>query len=149
MEEIILIINEITKYGLTSNIDIKNKERDLEFHLIKLYSKYFQITFEYDENEYKEFDKEIYPNVINNVKLNFKQFGYYHSILNLSEVSSKPKNGFGDAIDDLSDIIYDLLEIKWRKKNNNENDALRFFDFIFKAHTQQHIIDLLNYLKNL
>lgn len=149
MEKLIKIINEIVKYGLNPNVDIEDKEKDLEMNLVKLYSKYFEIDNESDKTEYKDFDKKnIYPNVVVNVKSNFKDFGWYHSILNLEEILKEPESGTGDAIDDLSDIIYDLLEIKWRKENNSENDALWFFKLIFYGHTQQHLIDLLNYLKN-
>ncbi len=149
MEELIKIVNEIIKYGLTPNVEIEDKERNLEMNLVKLYSKYFEINYKLDDNDYEDFDKRrIYPNVIENVKSNFKDFGWYHSILNLEEILKEPETGTGDAIDDLSDIIYDLLEIKWRKENNSENDALRFFELMFYSHTQQHLIDLLNYMKN-
>lgn len=149
MEELIEIINEIIKYGLNPNVEIENKEKDLEINLVKLYSKYFEINYESDETEYEDFDKKkIYPNVIENVKSNFKDFGWYHSILNLEEILKDPETGTGDAIDDLSDIIYDLLEIKWRKENNSVKDAWWFFALMFYSHTQQHLIDLLNYLKN-
>jgi len=149
MEELIKIINEIVKYGLNPDIKIDDKEKDLEMNLVKLYSKYFQIKYEFDENKYEDFAKKrIYPSVIDNVKSNFKDFGWYHSILNLEEILKEPETGTGYAIDDISDIIYDLLEVKWRKENNSENDAWWFFELIFYGHTQQHLIDLLNYLKN-
>lgn len=149
MEELIEIINGIVKYGLNPNIEMENKEKDLEMNLVKLYSKYFQIDYVSDENEYEDFNKKkIYPNVIENVKSNFKDFGWYHTILNLEEILKQPEIGVGDAIGDLSDVIYDLLEIKWRSEKNSENDAWWFFELIFYSHTQQHLIDLLNYLKN-
>jgi hypothetical protein len=149
LKELIEIINEIVKYGLNSDIEIKDKEKDLENSLVKLYSKYFSINYEFDNKKYTDFNKEkTYPNIIENVKNNFKDFGWYHSILNLEDILEEPKKGTGDAIDDLSDIIYDLLEIKWKNENNSENDAWWFFEFIFHAHTQQHLINLLNYLKN-
>ena len=69
-------------------------------------------------------------------------------VLEIKQIRKEPEIGTGDAIDDLLDIIYDLLEIKWRKENNSENDAWWFFELIFYSHTQQHLIDLLNYLKN-
>lgn len=149
VEELIEIINEIIKYGLNPNVGIENKEKDLEINLVELYSKYSEINYQYDENDYGAFDiKKTYPNVVENVKSNFKDFGWYHTILNLEEILKEPETGTGDAIDDLSDIIYDLLEIKCRKENNSENDAWWFFELIFYSHTQQHLIDLLNYLKN-
>ena len=149
VEKLIEIINKIVKYGLNPNVEIEDKEKDLEMNLVKLYSKYFEINYKSDENENKDFDKKkAYPNVIENVKSNFKDFGWYHSILNLEKILKEPETGTGDAIDDLSDIIYDLLEIRWRKENNSESDAWWYFELVFYSHTQQHLIDLLNYLKN-
>lgn len=113
MEKLIQIIDEIIKYGLRPNIEMENKERDLEMNLIKLYSSYFEIHYKSDEKHYKDFNKKkMYPNIEEHVKSNFSDFGWYHSILNIEEILQDPETGTGDAIDDLSDIIYDLLEIK-------------------------------------
>lgn len=60
---------------------------------------------------------------------------------------AKDNIAIGDAIDDLSDIILDLLQIKCRIENNSPVDGLWYFQLVFSGHTQQHIIDLLNYLK--
>ncbi|MEM9258995.1 MAG: DUF5063 domain-containing protein, partial [Bacteroidota bacterium] len=119
MEQLIEIIDEITKYGLLAKIEIEDKEKDLEKHLVKLYAAYFEVDYVFDEKEYEDFEiKELYPNLIVNVKTNFADFGWYHSILNIEEIFKEPEIGTGDATDDLSDIIYDLLEVKWRMENN-------------------------------
>lgn len=39
-------------------------------------------------------------------------------------------NAIGDAIDDLSDIIIDLLEIKGRIENNSLADGIWFFELL-------------------
>ena len=148
MNETIEIINEIVKYGLNPDLNIEDKEVDLEKNLVKIYSKYFEIDYEYDDKDYPDFKKVKLPNIIENVKYNFPNFGFYHKVLNVHELNKDAENAVGDAIDDLSDIIFDLLEIKWRKENNSENDALWFFELIFRSHTQQHIISLLNFMKN-
>ncbi len=148
MDETIKIINEITKYGLNPNLEIKDKEVDLEKYLVRIYSKFFEIKYEYDDKDYQEFKKESLPNIVENVKKNFPDFGFYHEVLNVQELNKDAENAIGDAIDDLSDIIFDLLEIKWRKENNSQQDALWFFELIFRSHTQQHIISLLNFMKN-
>jgi hypothetical protein len=147
MKELIEIINQVTKYGLSPKVEVENKEKNLEKNLIKLYSKYFEIDYEFDENQNDDFDiKAMFPDVIDNVKSNFIDFGWYNTVRNPENIYN-PENTIGDAIDDLSDIIYDLLEIKWRKENNSENDAWWFFELIFNTHTQQHLLDLLNYMK--
>ena len=148
MNEIIEIITGITKYGLNPNLDIKNKQTELEKNLVKIYSKFFEIEYKFDDSDYPDFKKVELPNIIENVKNNFPDFGLYHKVLNSHELYKDVENSVGDATDDLSDIIFDLLEIKWRNENNSEQDALWFFELIFKSHTQQHIISLLNFMKS-
>ena len=55
--------------------------------------------------------------------------------------------GIGDELDDLTDIIKDLLEVKWRLENTSENDALWTFEFSMRTHSEQHLVDLLKQLK--
>lgn len=148
MEEIIKIIDEIVKYGLNPNLEVDDKEVDLEKNLVKLYAKFFEIDYEYDKMDYPEFEKAKLPNIIENVKNNFPDFGFYHEVVNIHNIAKDAENVTGDAIDDLADIIFDLLEIKWRKENNSENDAFWFFELIFRSHTQKHIISLLNFIMN-
>lgn len=146
MNELISTINEIVKYGLQPNLTNPDKEKLLEKNLIKIYSLYFDIHYEYDDKEYPDFDKTQFPDIINNIKSNFKEFGFYKTILDINDIDNFDI-GLGDAIDDLSGITLDLLEIKWRIENNSLNDGLWFFEIIFPFHTQQHILDLINYMK--
>ncbi len=148
MKNLINIIDGITKYGLRTDLEIEDKESDLERHLVELYSQSFKIEYEFDDSDYPEFNKELFPNVAKNILQNFPDFGFYHTILNINEVSEKAEAGLGDATDDLSDIIYDILQIKWRIENNSEADGLWYFELTFNTHTQQHLIDLLNFMKS-
>jgi hypothetical protein len=147
MKDLITTIDEIIKYGLQSNIIESNKEKELEKNLVKLYYLYFDINYEFDENEYLEFDIQKFSNIKDNLKTNFGNFGFYKTILDINDIDNIEDSALGDATDDLLDIIKDLLEIKWRIDNNSLADGLWYFEFIFKTHTQQHILDLLNYLK--
>ncbi|NOU62329.1 DUF5063 domain-containing protein [Marinifilum caeruleilacunae] len=147
MKNLVQIIDGIAKYGLQTDLQIENKEKDLEQYLVDLYSQSFIIKFEFDNRDYPEFDKSQFPNVINNVRSNFGDFGFYHSVLNSTEILKDAETATGDAVDDLSDIIYDVLEIKWRIENNSVADGLWYFKLIFNGHTQQHLIDLLNFMK--
>lgn len=149
MKTLIEIIDGVTQYGLGLVLEQEEKKRKLEEKLVQLYAIYFQIAFEFDKTEYPAFDRSIYPKVPEHVKHNFPDFSFYKVILNPNEFSEEAEIGTGDAVDDLSDIIYDLLEIKWRYENNSEADALWFFSFIFPAHTQQHLINLLGFIKAL
>ncbi|NEN22300.1 hypothetical protein G3O08_02125 [Cryomorpha ignava] len=49
MKDLIQTIDGIAKYGLYPDLEIENKEIDLEFNLIRLYSLSFQITNEIEK----------------------------------------------------------------------------------------------------
>lgn len=147
MKELIPSINKIVKYGLQPNLTEVDKEKILERHLAKIYDLYFDIAYKVDETEYPDFDKSKLPNIRQNITSNFKDFGFYKTILDINDIDNLQGNTIGDAIDDLSDIVTDLLEIKWRIENNSLADGLWYFQLIFQSHTQQHILDLLNFIK--
>ncbi|MFL9835291.1 DUF5063 domain-containing protein [Chryseobacterium terrae] len=147
--QLIHIINQIIKFGLESNLIINKNKRDLllEKSLINIYSLYFDINYEFDDAKYKEYNEYRYAEIRKNVEHNFPDFGFYANAFDILNFENKDNFELGDAIDDLTDIILDLLQIKWRIENNSLNDGLWYFQLIFQDHTQQHIIDLLNYLK--
>jgi hypothetical protein len=147
MTELIPTINEIVKYGLQPNLTVADKEKLLERHLVKVYDLYFNIAYKFDETDFPDFDKSQHPDIRQNVASNFQDYGFYKTILEINNIDNVKDNAIGDAIDDLSDIIADLLEIKWRIENNSLADGLWFFELIFYSHTQQHILDLLNFMK--
>lgn len=147
--ELIPVINTIITFGLEPNLTVKRTDRDkvLEKSLVKIYSLYFDIQYDYDNTDFGE-DKEYrYAEIRKNIESNFPDFGFYKTIPDLMDLDNKDNFGTGDAADDLTDIILDLLEIKRRIENNSLNDGLWYFEFIFSGHTRQHLIDLLNYLK--
>ena len=146
MVELISTINEIIKYGLKPNLTVTDKEKWLERHLVKIYDLYFEIEYKFDDTQYPSFDKSQLPDIRKNITSNFKNFGFYKTVLDINDIDNLKDNTIGDAIDDLSDIITDLLEIKWRIENNSLADGLWFFELIFRSHTQQHILDLLNFI---
>ena len=146
MKELIPIINEIIHFGLHPNSNVIDKEMVLEKSLVKIYSLYFDIEYKFDETDYGDFDEEKLP-IRKNIESNFPEFGLYKMIMDINDLDNKVSDGIGDAVDDLTDITLDLLEVKWRIENNSLQDGLWFFQFIFYNHTQQHILDLLNYMK--
>lgn len=147
MTELIPTINEIVKYGLEPNLTTADKEKLLERNLVKIYSLYFDIKYTFDETDFPDFDNSQLPDIRQNVRSNFNDFGFYKTILDINDIDNLKDNAIGDAIDDLSDIIADLLEIKWRIENNSLADRLWYFELVFYSHTQQHILDLLNFMK--
>ncbi len=114
---------------------------------MKIYSLYFDIEFNFDETDYPDFDKTEYADIRKNVTSNFKDFSFYKTVFDINDIDNLKDIEIGDALDDLTDIIIDLLEIKWRIENNSLADGLWFFELTFYSHTQQHILDLLKYMK--
>ena len=55
--------------------------------------------------------------------------------------------GIGDELDDLTDIIKDLCEVKWRMENTSEKDSISYFELLMRSHSEQHLVDLLKRLK--
>ena len=147
MTELIPTINKIIKYGLQSNLVETDKEKLLERNLVKIYNLYFDIEFEFDETDFPDFDKTKFPNIRKNVESNFKDFGLYKLSIDIDDIDNLKSSAISDAANDLTDIILDLLEIKWRIETNSLADGLWYFELIFYSHTQQHILDLLNFMK--
>lgn len=148
MNQLISTINEIVRYGLQPNVTVADHEKLLERHLVKIYDLYFDIDFKIDEREFPDFDISNYPNIRQNVARNFPDFGLYKTILDVNDLNTFNDVGTGDAIDDLSEIISDLLELRWRIENNSLADGLWYFEHICRSHTQQHMLDLLAYMKS-
>jgi hypothetical protein len=147
MTELIPTINEIIKYGLQPNLTLIDKEKLLEKSLVKIYNLYFDIEFEFDKTDFPDFNKSEYSDISKNVESNFKGFGLYKTVIDINNLENLQDNGVGCAVGDLTDIILDLLEVKWRIEMNSLADGLWYFQLVFYSHTQQHILDLLNFMK--
>jgi hypothetical protein len=147
MTELIETIGEIIKFGLQPNISVPDRDKALERGLVKIYNLYFDISYQFDNRDYPDFNKLELLDIRHNVESNFTDFGFYKNVLDYNDIDNLKECGIGDAIDDLTDIITDLLEIKWRIENNSLANGLWYFELIFKSHTQQHILDLLNFMK--
>jgi len=145
--EIIPTIDDVVKFGLQSNLNVPDRDALLEKSLIKIYFLYFGVSYVFDETRYPEFNKSKLPNIRKNIESNFSEYGLYKTVLDINDLYNLKDNGIGDSIDDLVDITLDLLEIKWRIENNSWADGLWYFELIFNSHTKQHILDLLNYIK--
>jgi len=146
INELILAIDEITRFGLYPNVDDDSNEQTLEKCLVKIYNLYFDVEGMFDEMDYTEFDKSNLTDIPQNVQSNFGHFGSYKIFMDTSDMYNECDFAIGCAIDDLSDIIYDLLEVKWRIENNSAADGVWHFKMIFPVHTRQHIICLLKFI---
>ncbi|MBF8458031.1 DUF5063 domain-containing protein [Kaistella sp. G5-32] len=148
MTELIPTINDIVKYGLNPNWTETDNGKLLERNLVKIYDLYFDIEYKFDDRDFPDCYKIEYSKIRQNVTSNFKDFGLYKTVLDISDIYNMDENATGDALDDLTDIIIDLLDIKERIENNSLSDGLCFFEMIFNNHTKQHVLDLLNFIQN-
>lgn len=143
------LIDSITKWGLYSNPQNDTGLEELRRSLAKLYAYCVTIDYDFeDETSYPDSPDVDYNAIRQTVAVNFPDFGYYYALSTFNPYE-EPELHMGDAIDDLADIISDLLETKWRFDNNGENDALWFLELNFISHFEQHIIDLLHYIRNM
>ncbi|WP_255362825.1 DUF5063 domain-containing protein [Tenacibaculum sp. MAR_2009_124] len=105
------------------------------------------MEFEFDEKDYDEESDLDYNKIKENVKSNFPDFDWYSMVLDSNKMEPNIETGCGDELDDLSDIIKDLLTVKWRMENTSKNDALWHFELLMRTHSEQHLVDLLKRLK--
>lgn len=147
MKNLKLLIDNITKFGLKTELKVTHNEIELKQLLVAIYAEFLSLNSQNTSpSEVYELDFS-YDEIRKHVEQNFPDWGWYSMILDSNNIHEEQSPAFGDAIDDLTDIIKDLLSIQWRFNNTTNSDALWHFNFLMKAHTEQHIIDLLKYLK--
>ena len=147
MSELRKLIDKITEFGINPKVELTNKTDVLKKLLVGIYSEYLNLEFEFDGKDYKEEPNFDYDEILKNVKSNFPDFGWYSSILDSNKMEPNIENGIGDELDDLSDIIKDLLIVKWKMENTSMEDALWQFKFSMQSHSEQHLVDLLKRIK--
>ncbi|MBO6533553.1 MAG: DUF5063 domain-containing protein [Muricauda sp.] len=141
------LIDQITLFGLNPKVDLSDKEGILKKLLVSIYYEFLRLEFECDATEYDEEPNFNYNEIKENIKSNFPDFGWYSMVLDSNEMEPNVKIGIGDELDDLTDIIKDLLSVKWRMENTSISDALWHFEFSMRTHSEQHLVDLLKRLK--
>lgn len=147
MSELRKIIDQITEFGINPKVELTDKTNVLKKLLVRIYSEYLNVEFEFDEADYDDEPNFDYKEIRENVKSNFPNFDLYSIVLDSNKMEPNIETGCGDELDDLTDIIKDLLAVKWRMDNTSKNDALWHFDFSMRTHSEQHLVDLLKRLK--
>lgn len=147
MSELRKLIDQITTFGINPKVELTNKIGVLKKLLVGIYQEFLDLQFEFDETNYDEEPEFEYNKIIENVKSNFPDFGWYSMVLDLNKMEPNVEIGIGDALDDLTDIIKDMLVVKWKMDNTSEMDALLQFEFSMRNHSEQHLIDLLKFIK--
>ena len=142
------LINRITEFGLNDKVQSDNKELEIKQLLVGIYSEYLNLGAEFDDGDFDEEPSFDYDSIKKNVEANFPDFGWYHSIRESHKIMPDADLVTGDAIDDITDIIKDLLEVKWCFEKTSEKNAKWHFYDIMRIHSEQHLVDLLKYLKD-
>jgi hypothetical protein len=148
LNEIEKYIKRITEFGLSDKVQSDNKELEIQKLLVGLYFEYLNLEAEFDDEDFEEEPTFDYDAIKKNVEANFPDFGWYHSILESHLIIPDAYLVTGDAIDDLSDIIKDMLEIKWQFENTSEKNAKWCFKDLMQTHSEQHIVNFLKYMKD-
>lgn len=146
MNKLIELINRITEFGLKDKVNSENKELEICRLLVNLYSEYLNSNPEFDDNGFEEEPSFDYYGIRQNVESNFPKFGLYHSIWGSNKIYPDADLTTGDAIDDLTDIIKDLLEVKWCYENTSLKNAEWHFCNLMKIHSEQHLVNFIKYL---
>jgi len=148
LSELRKLIDQITEFGINPKVELTDKIDVLKKLLVGIYSEYLNVKFEFDETNYDEEPDFDYKEIREIVKSNFPNFDWYSIVLDSNKMEPNIETGCGDELDDLTDIIKDLLAVKWRMENTSRNDALWHFDFSMRTHSEQHLVDLLKRLKD-
>jgi hypothetical protein len=149
LSEIRKLIDKITEFGINPKVELNDKTHVLKKLLVEIYSEFLNVESEFDETDYDEEPDFDYKEIREKVESNFPEFGWYGTILDINKIAQESELAIGDAIDDLTDIIKDLLVVKWRFENTSEIDAIWDFEFSMRTHSEQHLVDLLKYIKEI
>ena len=142
------IIYRITEFGIKPNVESENKIDVIQKLLVGLYSEYLNLETDFDDSDFEEEPDFDYTQIKKNVESNFPEFGWYHSVWESHKIVEDADLTTGDAIDDLSDIIKDMLQIKWQFENTSQKYAEWCFKDLMRIHSEQHLVNLLKYLKD-
>ncbi len=142
------LIDRIIEFGTNEKLESENKTLEIQRLLIDLYAEYLTIETEFDETEYENPSYLDHDAISAVLAENLPDFGWYHSVFESHKIDKDAELVTEDSIDDLADIIKDLVEVQWRMENNSEKDGLYHFEFLMKHHSEQHLVNLLKYLKD-
>ena len=104
------------------------------------------VEYDYDETDYDDPPGLAYDSLRNQIAPLFPEFGFYNTVIHVSEQVGQTEFGVGDAIDDLADILSDLKEVEWRYRNTSVADALFHFQLTYRNHWGRHARDLQLYM---
>ncbi len=143
-------IATLIQWGTVPKLPIEQKDLELKKALLNLYQAYLDLNGNApeDDTDYPDPPEVDFEKISNTLRSNFPSLGFYQTVLNPFDLE-KPDNGLGDANDDLSDIIQDLIEVQWRFENTSAQDAIWYFEFIMRNHSELHLVNLLKIITEL
>lgn len=108
-----------------------------------------EVKFKFDEQDYADPPRRDNKALREVVAKLFPTLGHYSVALDVSEKTEKSTLSVGDAVDDIADIAVDLNEVLWRLENTSEDDALFYFQLLFRNHWGLHLRRLQLYLHDI
>lgn len=108
-----------------------------------------EIQYKFDNTDYDDNSNHEYSETRKKVEKRFPKLGFYNLALDVTENIGTSDVVTGDAIDDITDIVKDLLDVQWRFENTSDNDALFNFEFSFRTHWGRHLRILQFYVHDL
>lgn len=106
----------------------------------------YAAEFGFDPEEYDDPPQNDYREIRKTVESKFPELGFYDPAEYTEELGSVGKICVGDAIDGLTDVVGDLLEIEWYFENTSEADALWHLETSYRDHCGNHLRELQLYL---
>lgn len=149
MSKLKKLIDRIVEFGTNEKLESINKTLEIQRLLVGIYAEYLNVETEFDETDYEEPLNLDYDGIRSIVTEHFPDFGWYHSVYESPKINEDAELTTADSIDDLTDIIKDLIEVQWRLENNSKKDGLYQFEFLMKHHSEQHLVNILKYLKEI
>ncbi|WP_233702624.1 DUF5063 domain-containing protein [Hyunsoonleella flava] len=143
------IIEQLIEFGTKPMLNSNDNELKITELLVGLYSEYLKLDKSELDNETRDDVPEFeYEKVRKFVEINFPEYGWYHSLINSHKITESENLVTGDAIDDLTDIIKDMMEVKWTIENESASNGMWLFNFLMQHHCEQHLVNFLKYAKD-
>ena len=149
MSKLKKLIDRIVEFGTNEKLQSENITLEIQRLLVGIYAEYLNVETEFDETDYEEPINLDYDGMRSIVTEHFPNFSWYHSVWESHKINEDVELTTRDSIDDLTEIINDLIEVQWRLENNSEKDGLYQFEFLMKKHSEQHLVNLIKYIKDL
>jgi hypothetical protein len=123
-------------------------ESKLEFLLGQLALGRHDGSFEGDATAYPDPPEQSYKELYAIIGERFPTLGLYNMPGPKNEFGVS-EGGVGDAVDDLTDIVKDLVDVAWRFENTSVADAMWHFAWGYRNHWGEHLRDLQRFLYSL